>query len=211
VKLAGGVPVVVKGEEARGFKVTPGQLEAAITPRTKVLIINSPSNPAGHAYSPAELTERSIFARLDANKDNFVTLEEAKQAFASGGVRAMPAVRALARKLGAEFDDGVWSQIAIGAIGASDETQAARPSMQQVYAELKKALSDFADADTSKVSADTVLAKIMKPDDAQGKRHVRQRLLRAFRDADLSLSVKDLDKADTVRDLAKLIKERVGK
>lgn len=53
-KLAGGVPVVVRGEEANGFKITPQQLEAAITPRTKVFIINSPSNPAGHAYSPAE-------------------------------------------------------------------------------------------------------------------------------------------------------------
>ena len=54
-KLAGGVPVVVKGDEANGFKLTPPQLEAAITPKTKVLVLNSPSNPAGHAYSPAEL------------------------------------------------------------------------------------------------------------------------------------------------------------
>ena len=54
-KLAGGVPVVVKGDEANGFKLTPEQLDAAITPKTKVLILNSPSNPAGHAYTPAEL------------------------------------------------------------------------------------------------------------------------------------------------------------
>jgi aspartate aminotransferase len=55
-KLAGGVPVVVKGDEANGFKLTPQQLDAAITPRTKVLVLNSPSNPAGHAYTPAELS-----------------------------------------------------------------------------------------------------------------------------------------------------------
>jgi aspartate aminotransferase len=57
VKLAGGVPRVVRGEEANGFKLTPGQLDAAITPKTKVFVINSPSNPAGHAYTPAELRE----------------------------------------------------------------------------------------------------------------------------------------------------------
>jgi aspartate aminotransferase len=56
VKLAGGVPKIIRGEESNGFKMTPAQLEAAITPRTRVLVINSPSNPAGHAYTPAELT-----------------------------------------------------------------------------------------------------------------------------------------------------------
>jgi aspartate aminotransferase len=55
VKLAGGVPKVIRGEESNGFKITPQQLESAIGPRTKVLVINSPSNPAGHAYTPAEL------------------------------------------------------------------------------------------------------------------------------------------------------------
>jgi aspartate aminotransferase len=55
VKLAGGVCKFVAGDEARGFKITPAQLEGAITPKSKVLVINSPSNPGGHAYSPAEL------------------------------------------------------------------------------------------------------------------------------------------------------------
>lgn len=54
-KLAGGVPKIVRGEEANGFKLTPAQLDAAITPRTKILILNSPSNPGGHAYTPEEL------------------------------------------------------------------------------------------------------------------------------------------------------------
>ncbi len=54
-KLAGGVPKIIKGEEKNGFKITPDQLEKAITPKTKVFIINSPSNPAGHAYTPEEL------------------------------------------------------------------------------------------------------------------------------------------------------------
>jgi aspartate aminotransferase len=55
VKLAGGVSKIIRGEEANGFKITPAQLESAIGPRTKVLVLNSPSNPAGHAYTPAEL------------------------------------------------------------------------------------------------------------------------------------------------------------
>src|SRR5260221_7857186 len=54
-KLAGGVNRIVRGEESNGFKITPRQLESAITPRSKVVILNSPSNPGGHAYSPAEL------------------------------------------------------------------------------------------------------------------------------------------------------------
>jgi aspartate aminotransferase len=55
VALAGGTPVVVTGELERGFKITPKALEAAITPRTKWFIFNSPSNPTGAGYSRAEL------------------------------------------------------------------------------------------------------------------------------------------------------------
>jgi aspartate aminotransferase len=55
VKLAGGVPKIVRGQESNGFKITPAQLDEAITSRTRVFIINSPSNPGGHAYTAAEL------------------------------------------------------------------------------------------------------------------------------------------------------------
>ncbi len=55
VTLAGGVPVVVKGSPERDFKITPAELTAAITPRTRMIIINSPSNPGGHTYHPEEL------------------------------------------------------------------------------------------------------------------------------------------------------------
>jgi len=53
--LAGGVPVPVLGGIEQGFKITPAQLEAAITDRTKLLFLNSPSNPTGAAYTKAEL------------------------------------------------------------------------------------------------------------------------------------------------------------
>ncbi|BAW80707.1 class I and II aminotransferase [Candidatus Nitrosoglobus terrae] len=55
VMLAGGIPVVIAASQAHQFKITPEQLEAAITPLTKLLIINSPSNPTGAAYTRDEL------------------------------------------------------------------------------------------------------------------------------------------------------------
>jgi aspartate aminotransferase len=57
VVLAGGRPVIVNTSEADGFKMKPAELKAAITGRTRAVVINSPSNPTGAAYSPAELKE----------------------------------------------------------------------------------------------------------------------------------------------------------
>ena len=55
VLIGGGTPVFVPATLERGFKMAPADLEAAITPRTKWLIFNSPSNPSGAAYTHAEL------------------------------------------------------------------------------------------------------------------------------------------------------------
>jgi len=55
ITLAGGVPVIVQTDEHSGFKVTIEQLDAALTPRTKVLLFVSPDNPSGAIYSPAEV------------------------------------------------------------------------------------------------------------------------------------------------------------
>jgi aspartate aminotransferase len=55
VRLAGASPVIVETGEADGFKLTPGQFLAAATPRTRLLMINSPSNPTGVVYSRDEL------------------------------------------------------------------------------------------------------------------------------------------------------------
>lgn len=57
VKLAGGKPVVVNGKEENDLKITAEQLEAAITEKTKAIIINSPSNPTGMIYTAQELRE----------------------------------------------------------------------------------------------------------------------------------------------------------
>jgi len=55
VLLADGVPVILEAGQAQNFKITPAQLRAAITPKTRLLVINSPSNPTGAAYSLEEL------------------------------------------------------------------------------------------------------------------------------------------------------------
>lgn len=55
VQICGGVPVSVPCSEAQGFRLDAAQLEAAITPRTRWLFLNSPSNPSGAAYSAAQL------------------------------------------------------------------------------------------------------------------------------------------------------------
>ncbi len=55
VLLADGVPVIVAAGIEQGFKIGPEQLEAAITPRTRLVVINSPSNPTGATYSRGEL------------------------------------------------------------------------------------------------------------------------------------------------------------
>jgi aspartate aminotransferase len=55
VEMAGGKPVFVSCAEANRFKILPAQLDQAITPKTKMLIMNSPSNPTGQTYSDREL------------------------------------------------------------------------------------------------------------------------------------------------------------
>ncbi|MBD5250488.1 MAG: pyridoxal phosphate-dependent aminotransferase [Barnesiella sp.] len=64
VKLAEGVPVEIRANISRDFKITPEQLRAAITPRTVMVMLCSPSNPTGSVYSPAELR-----ALVDVLKD----------------------------------------------------------------------------------------------------------------------------------------------
>lgn len=55
IVLAGGTPVFIMTDESTGFKITPTQLEKAITPKTRYLILNSPCNPTGSTYSKEEL------------------------------------------------------------------------------------------------------------------------------------------------------------
>lgn len=73
VKLAGGTLVTPEMPEADGFKMTADRLRAAITPRTKLVLLNSPSNPTGSAYSRPEL---EALAEVIVEKDVLVVTDE---------------------------------------------------------------------------------------------------------------------------------------
>ena len=74
VKMAGGVPVIVEAGFDQNFKMTPEQLEAAITPKTRMIILCSPSNPTGSVYSKAEL--EALSEVIKKHEDLFVLADE---------------------------------------------------------------------------------------------------------------------------------------
>lgn len=73
IRMAGGVPVVVYAPEEQGFKLTAAQLEAAVTPKTKLLILNNPGNPTGAVYTGREL---SALAEVCRANDLYVLSDE---------------------------------------------------------------------------------------------------------------------------------------
>lgn len=73
VKLAGGVPVIIQTQADSGYKITPSQLKQAITPRTKLFILNSPSNPTGMVYTPDEIR---TLAKIVVEEDIYVVADE---------------------------------------------------------------------------------------------------------------------------------------
>ena len=74
VLLADGVPVFVNGGAEQGYKIDPAQLAAAITPRTRMIFLNSPSNPTGAAYTRAEL--QGLGAVLEKFPDIVIASDE---------------------------------------------------------------------------------------------------------------------------------------
>ena len=74
VLLAGGVPVIVEATFEQNFKMTPEQLEAAITPKTRLVILCSPSNPTGSVYNKEEL--RALANIILKHEDLFVLADE---------------------------------------------------------------------------------------------------------------------------------------
>ncbi len=73
IKMAGGVPVVVTATEQEHFKLTAEKLAAAVTPKTKALILNDPSNPTGMVYTREEL---EAIAQVCVDKDLYVIADE---------------------------------------------------------------------------------------------------------------------------------------
>lgn len=92
VKLNDGVPVVIRGEKSQGYKVTAEQIQAAITPNTKALILNTPSNPTGMIYTEEELraiadvvVKNDIYVVADEMYENLTYCGEAHTSIASLG------------------------------------------------------------------------------------------------------------------------------
>ena len=73
VKYAGATPMIIETDEINGFKITEDQLRAAITPKTKMLVLTSPSNPTGSVYSREELT---ALAKVLQDTDIIVASDE---------------------------------------------------------------------------------------------------------------------------------------
>ncbi|MBW6504916.1 pyridoxal phosphate-dependent aminotransferase [bacterium] len=82
--LADATPVIVEAKQDTGFKITPAQLEKAITRKTKLFVLNSPSNPTGAAYSKAEL---EALARVVVEKDIIVLSDEIYEKLVYDGFR----------------------------------------------------------------------------------------------------------------------------
>lgn len=74
VIVAGGVPVIVETDDSTRFKITAAQLEAAITPNTKLVVLNSPSNPTGVAYTLTEL--KAIAAVLKKHPQVYIATDD---------------------------------------------------------------------------------------------------------------------------------------
>ncbi len=73
VKLASGTPIIVETAAENDYKITPQQLEQAITPQTKLFVFNSPSNPTGTVYSPEEVR---ALAKVIVEQDILVVSDE---------------------------------------------------------------------------------------------------------------------------------------
>ena len=90
VKLAGGVPVFVYGQKENGYKISSNELQKAVTPKTKAVILCNPSNPTGAIYNKAELEDiadfvvkNDIFCVSDEMYENLVYTGEEFVSFAS--------------------------------------------------------------------------------------------------------------------------------
>jgi aspartate aminotransferase len=85
VRLLGGVPVAVPTPEATGFDLDPARLAAAVTPRTKLIVLNSPNNPTGAVFTPGAL---AAVARLAVERDLWVVSDECYEALTFEGRHA---------------------------------------------------------------------------------------------------------------------------
>ncbi|MEI6758075.1 MAG: pyridoxal phosphate-dependent aminotransferase [Chlorobium sp.] len=104
VRLAGATPVIVHTTLEAEYKMTPAQLEEVITPNTKILVLNSPSNPTGAVYTEAEV--RALMAVLEG-REIFVISDEMYDMIVYGDIRPFSPARIPAMKEWVIVSNGV--------------------------------------------------------------------------------------------------------
>ena len=142
VKMAGGRNVIIQTAESNRFKLTPELLKRAITPTSKVLILNSPSNPTGVVYSKEELTE---ITRIAVDRGIFVVSDEIYEKLIYGNAKHY-AVAALDPK----FKDWV---ITVNGLSKAYAMTGWRLGYFAAPLEIAKAASSLQDHQTSNVTS----------------------------------------------------------
>jgi len=117
------------------------------------------------------------------------------------------AAQMILRTLGSAVDEILLAQIMDATVVESATTI---PSIKQVYPRLKVALSEVAGKETGKISADSVLKEIISPEDVMGRTLLTRRLVRQFPEHNIALTNKELDAAESVRDLAHLMVQKLS-
>jgi aspartate aminotransferase len=170
VRVAGGIPVIVEAGIDQDFKVTASQLQEALTPKTRLIIFNTPCNPSGSVYSAAELEqlaevirgieglylisdERHVsIATLAGMKDRTITVNGMSKGYAMTGWRIgylaapVPIARAVA-KIQGQFTSGTnafaQKASAVALDGPLDDTLRMRDGYQQRKALVRELLADI--------------------------------------------------------------------
>src|SRR5690606_34753324 len=149
VKLAGGVPVYVEGTQEQNFKITAQQLRNAITEKTKEVIINSPSNPAGMIYSKEELAE---LAQVAEEKDILIVSDEIYAKLVYNGIEHYSI---------AEVSDAVKARtIVVNGVAKSHSMTGWRIGYAAGDATIIKAMTDLASHSTSNATTTAQYATI---------------------------------------------------
>ncbi len=161
VKMAGGRNVIIQTAESNRFKLTPDLLKRSITPASKVLILNSPSNPTGVVYSKEELTE---ITRIAVDRGIFVVSDEIYEKLIYGNARHY-AVAALDPK----FKDWV---ITVNGLSKAYAMTGWRLGYLAAPMEIVKAASSLQDHQTSNVTsfAQPAAIEALRNGEAEAKR-----------------------------------------
>ena len=131
VKLAGGTPVFVEAGFDQNFKMTAAQLEAAITPKTRMLILCSPSNPTGSVYSREEL--KALAEVILRHDDLFVLADEIMTGWRIGYIAAPEWIVKGCNKLQGQYTSGPCSVSQKAAEFAYTQSQQCVEDMRQAF------------------------------------------------------------------------------